>query len=454
MRDILLTILMAGLLPVALVRPAIGVLLWAWVSIMNPHTLTFGFARSFPWAYATAIVTVVGILFSRQRKTVPLNLGTALLALLMIWMTVTSTTTLNLNTEDVWDRWIFAMKTFVMLFVTLMAIRGRRQIDWLIWVVVISVGFYGVKGGIWTVLSGGSSRVWGPPGGMLAGNNEIAVGLVIITPLMHYLRETSRNKWVRAGLLFSMIICAFAILGTQSRGALLALTVMGFVLGLKGKHPVRTSVALILVGLIIVAFMPDSWSARMDTIQTYRDDSSAMSRIYTWTTLWNMAVDRPLIGAGFRADNIFVFHRYGQIPGFEAFYGTVLVAHSIYLQALGEHGFPGLLLYVGIGVWAWFAAARLARETRNDPAYSSWVPILMRMCQVSLAGFAAGGAFLSLMLLDLPYYIFAIVLLVGATVREERAAGLVTQTAVPAARPPDGLAAGAAWPATNRPAAR
>ncbi len=42
----------------------------------------------------------------------------------------------------------------------------------------------------------------------------------------------------------------------------------------------------------------------------------------------------------------------------------------------------------------------------------------MRMVQVSLLGFAVGGAFLGLLHYDLPYYLAAIVVLAEATVRE------------------------------------
>jgi probable O-glycosylation ligase (exosortase A-associated) len=418
-RDVVLALLMAVLLPIALRRPDVGAYLWAWVSLMNPHQLTFGFARSLPWAAAVAGVTLLGTVFYKDRKPMPVNGGTVLLLMLMAWMTLTSFFALN-DHALVWDRWIFVMKSFVMLLVTFMLLRGRTDIERLIWVVVVSVGFFGVKGGIWTVLTGGSGRVWGPPGGMLAGNNELAVGLVLLLPFMYYLRETASRRWVKLILFWSMVFASFAILGSQSRGALLSVLAMAFMLGLKGKYPVRTSLGLGLLVVLVIAFMPDSWTQRMDTIQTYQADTSAMSRIWTWTTLWNAAVDRPLVGAGLQADNLRVFAKYAPVDGYEVFQGKVFVAHSIYFQALGEHGFPGLALYLGIGLWIWFAAGRLARTARTESEFASWVPLLMWMCQVSLIGFAVGGAFLSLMLLDLPYYILGVVVLTHATVHEHR----------------------------------
>ena len=417
MRDILLTFIVAGLVPVALFRPHIGACLWAWISIMNPHTLTFGFARSLPWALIAAGVTLIAFAVNgRRRYALPWSAGTAFVLALMVWMTVTSVFSLN-GPNEVWERWIFVMKILVMLLVTLMLIRGRQQIDLLVWVLVVSVGIFGVKGGIWTLVTGGGGRVWGPPGGMMADNNSIAIGLVMVMPWMYYLQVTSQNKWVKRGMFASMIFTVFAILGTQSRGALLALLVVGLMLGLKSKHAVRTTLAFGVLVLVAITFMPDSWTARMNTIGGYSADGSAMSRLWTWQTLWNLVMDRPLVGGGFRSDSAQVFSKYSPIEGRGIFTQDIFVAHSIYFQALGEHGFPGLFFYLGIGIWTWFAAARIGREMADHPEHGAWVPLLMRMCQASLAGFAVGGAFLSLMVLDLPYYIFAVVLLVQVSTR-------------------------------------
>jgi probable O-glycosylation ligase (exosortase A-associated) len=274
---------------------------------------------------------------------------------------------------------------------------------------------------------------------MIAGNNELAVALVLLMPWMYYLERTTPRLWIRWSLLASMVAVTFAILGTQSRGALLGLLAMVCVLSLKAGRFLRTTAGAVFVVWAAVTFMPSSWTERMDTLQTYEEDSSAMERIYTWGTLWNAALDRPLVGTGFGADNPLVFALYAPRGSEELLQGRVFVAHSIYLQALGEHGFPGLLLYLGIGLWIWFAAGGLAAKTASDPEFKSWVPLLMRMSQVSLVGFAVGGAFLSLMLLDVPYYILAVVVLARATVHERisaRAAapvGVIASTASPEA---------------------
>lgn len=166
----------------------------------------------------------------------------------------------------------------------------------------------------------------------------------------------------------------------------------------------------------------------METIQTHEQDRSAQSRIYSWLTMWNMALDRPLVGGGFGSDNGLAFSLYAPKEGFETFAGNVYVAHSIYFQALGEHGFPGLLLYLALGFFTWRKAGEVAQKTRDDPELGAWLPLLMNMTQVSLLGFAVGGAFLSLVHFDLPFYIMSFVVLAEASLRERVAKLAATGT--------------------------
>ncbi len=427
MRDILVTAIIFGLVPFVLRSPRLGAYVWVWLAMMIPHRLAYGFARTMPFSHVIALSLLISFLFSKERRPFPVNSITVTQLLFVFWMTVTSFFALN-TPEIVLERWLMVFKIHLMLMVTFMLIRERKYIDYLVWTMVISVGFYGVKGGIWTVMTGGGGRVWGPTGGVIYGNNELGLALTMLVPLLYYLFKTADRRWIRIGLAVSGVCICFSILGSQSRGALLALVTMALVLSLKGGHPIRGTLIIAVVLAVAVTFMPDTWSGRMSTIQSYEQDGSAMSRIYTWRTLWNLALDRPLVGAGFATDNFAVFAKYAP-PDIHNFWGrAVFVAHSIYFQALGEHGFPGLLLYVLLGFVTWRKASKLARETRDDPEFKTWVPLLMSMVQVSLAGFAVGGAFLTLVHFDMPYYIAGIVVLVDATLRERKMAVPVPQS--------------------------
>src|SRR3546814_13159344 len=44
MRDLLLALIVFGSVPFTLVRPYVGILFFYWLSLMNPHRMTWGFA--------------------------------------------------------------------------------------------------------------------------------------------------------------------------------------------------------------------------------------------------------------------------------------------------------------------------------------------------------------------------------------------------------------------------
>ena len=221
----------------------------------------------------------------------------------------------------------------------------------------------------------------------------------------------------------------------RSTAPIVAVLVVGLFLGVKSAYPVRMTAGLVTLVLAAIAFMPSTWNERMDTIKTYQEDSSAMSRIFTWRTLTNAALARPLVGAGFRADNMGVFNTYApQGVEWDAFRDRPLVAHSIYFQMLGEHGFVGLALYFAFWTAVWRQATRISKQSMKVPELSTWLPLLMRMTQVALLGFAAGGAFLSLAYLDLTFYFAGYVLLGGMLLARAQAAPAAR--AAPAAAAP------------------
>lgn len=420
MRSILIASIIFGLMPFILWRAHIGVYIWAWIAMMIPHRLAFGFVYTMPFAQMVAILTLLSALKSKERKSFPVNSITVVQIIFLLWMAVTSIFAMN-RPEVVTDQFVFVLKIHFMLFVTMALIRGRKQIEILIWVATLSIAFYGIKGGAFTLLSGGASRVWGPPGGVISGNNELGIALVIVMPFMYYLHQISKLKNVRRALTIGILLMAVGIMGTQSRGALLGLVAMGLVLAMKSKNRFKILVGIVILAGVALIFMPESWTSRMNTIQTYQQDTSAMSRLYTWKTLWTMVLDRPITGAGFATDNPILFELYAPPGGTEGYpLGVVFVAHSIYFQALGEHGFPGLFLYLTLGIVTWRKASHIIKTTEGDPEFALWMPLLMKMVQASLIGFAVGGAFLTLVHFDLTYYIICYVVLVDATLKDRR----------------------------------
>jgi probable O-glycosylation ligase (exosortase A-associated) len=409
MRDIALATFLIGSIPFVLWRPTIGVFLWVWVSVMSPHRLTWGFAYDFRWAYLIAVATLAGVLLSRDPRRFPVTPVTVVLALLLLWMTVTTYFAIDINQS--WEMWQRVTKIFLMVFMALYLLHSKRHVQLLIWILAGSIAFYGIKGGIFTLAHGAQFRVYGPPGTFIEENNALALATIMTIPLLYYAFLQAPRHWARWGLVAAMGLCGVSVLGSQSRGGLVAIVVMLAFLWWRSRGKLVSSLVLVVLIAVAIGFMPEKWLARMHTIETYGNDSSAMARINAWETAFNVAQDRPL-GGGFELASPSVFARYAPNPS------VPCAAHSIYFQVLGEHGFLGLGLFVLLWLLVWRDTAWIISGSRHETELG-WASDLARMIQVSLVGYFVGGAFLSLAYYDVPYNLLVAVVLTRVLVEKE-----------------------------------
>jgi putative inorganic carbon (hco3(-)) transporter len=408
----------------ALKRPYYGALLWVWIGLMNPHRLGWGFAYDLPLAMAAAAITVLSMFINYKDVRWLGGAPIKLLIIFIIWMGIT--TAAAIHVDDSLGRYILILKVAFMTLMLAMVMKTRNEIIGMIWVMVLSLGFFGIKGGIFTILHGGSFRVWGPTDSLIYGNNELAVALIITIPLMYFLAQESGiaskfsilqkvdEKWIKIGLYIAMLLCAVSAIGSQSRGALLAIGAMTVMLWWRSQSKLMLAMVVMLIAPIILFSMPESWFERMNTIQTYEEDESAMGRINAWKTAINVANDR-ITGAGFTMETGYVYSLYSPSET-----KLVLVAHSIYFQILGSHGYPGLILYLLFWFATYGTAGRLVKLSKGRPDLI-WAGNLGSMCKVSLVGFAVGGAFLNLAYWDMPYYLMVALVASHRLVRERLA---------------------------------
>jgi probable O-glycosylation ligase (exosortase A-associated) len=210
-----------------------------------------------------------------------------------------------------------------------------------------------------------------------------------------------------------------AVLGSYSRGALLGFGAMLVMLWLKSRKKLLTGVVVLLVVPLIFMMMPEKWFGRMETIGEYQADGSAMGRVNAWRFALNVASDN-FMGGGYMTFTPRMFRVYAPVPT------DVHAPHSLYFQVLGEHGFIGLALFLAFLFFAWRTGSRVLRFCKDKPELK-WASDLAAMCQVSLLGYCAGGAFLTLAYADLLYDVVIILVLLEKV--------LVTQAPVPSRQP-------------------
>jgi len=410
-RDVALTCLVMGLLPFCLSRPWIGVLTWSWLGYMNPHRMTWGFAYDLPFGMMVMLATVLGLVITKDKKGLPNAIEVYLLLAMWGWFLVT--TMFAFYPEDAWIQFNKVSKILVGIFLSLFLLQDAQKVRALIWVIALSIGFFGVKGGIFSIMTGAQNQVLGPRDSFISGNTEIGLALNMVIPLLVFLQREETRLWRRRALMAAAVLSIIASLGTYSRGALIGLAVVVPLVFLKSRARLFLLPLLGIAIFVLPSVMPRQWLERMGTIETYDQDVSANQRLNSWYVARELAKDYPIMGGGFRTFSKDIYEAY--MPGYK-YAENALDAHSIYFQVLGEHGFTGLALFVALIASTLLSLRRIIWKTRREPS-QQWICNCAQMLEVSVLAYAVSGAFLSMSYFDLFYHQVVITVILKTLVK-------------------------------------
>jgi len=228
-------------------------------------------------------------------------------------------------------------------------------------------------------------------GYFLADGNDFAWSMAITSGFAIYLFIVEKSMiWKLVyGLLLVAII--YAILGTQSRGAALALgsAVFYYWLVISKKKTVGFIVIATAVTAALV-YVPEHYTERLETISEFEQDGSAMGRIKAWGTAIEMAIDHPILGVGAGSFN----SAYGRLYRKASDPVRWISTHSIYFKTLAEYGFIGVSIYVMMIYGSWKSNKRVAVSLRRSRDNDEVPALLPEAINMSLVGFAVGGIFL------------------------------------------------------------
>ena len=400
MRDYVVLIFLAGCIYAALKKPWLGVLSLAVFSYLNPHAYAWGFVRSLPVYYVLFLVVAFRTFTAKDKDSIPKDWRISVFILLWIYFAITST---QAYFPDIaWQRFWFITKIYLPFFFTLVLINTRFKLYCLVVTIATSIGIVAVKGGLFAILHGFSARVYGPPATQFEENNAFAVAMLICIPLLLIWQRETCNSLFKKGILLAIPIIYAASLCSWSRGALITMTVLTLMLILNSKHKFL-AIPLVLVGAFFVKdYLPQEWFGRMHTLETYQEDSSAMSRIQAWTDGWNHTLEHPFVGAGF--------------DGWREV--TQRDWHSSYVEMFSEHGFIAFGLWLSLIIGTLISMTTLPKKTFQVEGME-WVANYCFMLRASLICYMVGTAFLGLSYWDLLYHLIFIAVLVKKIALEE-----------------------------------
>lgn len=384
MRDLAIVGFTALCCLVMLWRPWYSVLVLALYSYMSPHRYAWGFAETMPVYMIVFCVGAVAFLRETQKQRLPQDWRIGVFYLLWFWFAVTTLDSLLPNTAL--TKLIDVSKVYLPLIFTLVLVNSRERLLALSATVGFSFGILATKGGIWAIGTGFAHRVYGPDGTMYGNNNEFAIANMAAIPLLVlWLRETS-SKWVKLGLQCAIPLCMAAAISSWSRGAMVTFPILLALLLWHGRRKWLIA-PLALAGAIVVAgVLPEEWFGRMDTVQTYEEDASAMGRIRAWTDGFNYALRNPLTGGGFDSWMAITEREW----------------HSAYVEILAEHGFVGAALWLSLVFGTLLSLTRLGLLGGRHPDLA-WVKNYAYMFRASIICYAVGSLFLGTTYWDLVY---------------------------------------------------
>lgn len=400
MRDYLLAVVIIASLPIGIFRPFYGALLYAWISYMNPHLLAWSFVRTWPVAKIAGISTLIGATFQRDGDSRPLREPESVL-MIVLFLIFTFSSIFSFYPNLAWSGWFNMGKIILMSLLTSTLLTDQKRLRYFFLVVGFSLGFYGIKGGLFGLATGGEQMVWGPGDSIIGANNALGVALNMCLPIFWYLAKEPQPLWLKRGLLLSFFLTIPAIMFTYSRASALGLGVVILTLILKGKTKVVALAILLVTGIVALNFVPEKWLHRQQSTITYQQDNSAMSRLGEWEFCWRLALDRPLTGGGFQFYSKETYAKY--FPEFLSQFGSYWNSHSIYFGLLAAHGFPGLLVF-SFMIGSSLASLRRIKRAVAGREDLNWLANYSDIVQVSYVGFLVNGAFNNMEYFDLVYH--------------------------------------------------
>ncbi len=417
MRDLAFVGFLLALLGIGFRRPFVFVLTYVYIDIVAPQRLTYYMLNSVPISLITVALAVLAWVFVDDKKDSRFGPRQALMTMLLIYCGITTTMAdFPINAAD---KWSWAWKALAFAIFLPVTLRTRLRIEALALFMILSASAIIIVGGIKTLASGGGYGVLN----LMVSNNvglyessSISMASICIIPLIMFMRKYGTifpPEW-RVNLFCAALIfaCLLIPVGTQARTGLICIGVLALLSLRSAKRRFLYIFLSVAFALVAVPYLPASFSKRMETIQGYKSDQSASTRVAVWKWTLNYAKDHPM-GGGFdayRGNNI----RFETVTQDESGGQTDVESsvktdkarayHSAYFEMLGEQGYPGLILWLlihGIGL---IRMEVVRRRFRNPPIESErWIGALAEALQHAHIIFLVGALFVGIALQPFAY---------------------------------------------------
>lgn len=404
-------------LGVSLTAPFVATLGYVWVDTFQPQNVAYIVLNQLPVAMIMGVVAIGGYLLMDRRSPPPVTLQTALQVAMIIWVTLT----LNwaVAPEAAWGKWDTAFKTLAFAAFLPYVIRSHAQIEAFAQTYVFSLAANFLPFGVKVLVSGGG---YGSNLGLQGGNSGLSEGGLLSTvclmtvPLAIFLSAHSqlipKNKLLPLAYWAVAALAIITAIGTYERSALVGLVVLAGYMWMRTKHKFGFGLVVAAVGCILIYTASSQWNARISTISTdMQNEELAYVRILVWKWTLQFTSTHPF-GGGFQSyiiDHVDIPGTGGQPAHMQ--FGRAF--HSIYFEVLGEHGYPGIIIFLALAATTFITLRRLAKRARVYPELQ-WVVGLSDALQSGLAVFLTAGAFVGIAFQPMFWYFVSLAISLNA----------------------------------------
>ena len=409
MRDLAFIAFIAALIALGLRRPFLFTMAYAYVDIVAPQRLSYFLLNSIQLSVIVAALAIGAWFFADDKRHFAVTGRQWLMLILLVYAGLT---TFHADVpEEALLKWEWAWKAVAFAIFLPLTLRTRLRIEAFLLFMTLSAAAIIIVGGIKTMLSGGG---YGALNLMVANNSGLYEGstistfaIALIPVILWFARHGTifppdwRVKTFCAGLIFA---CLLIPIGTEARTGLVCIAVLALLTLRDVKRRLLYIAGAGLIVLAAIPFLPQAFTARMETIQGYQADQSANTRLAVWAWTLDYVQSHPF-GGGFEAyrqNRIEVQTVNQQVSGEVQMVSSRSEAdagrawHSAYFEMLGEQGWPGLFLFLlihGIGL-ARMELLRRRYRTRTDDM--AWVSPLATALQHFQLVYLVGALFVGI----------------------------------------------------------
>ena len=365
-----------------------ALLFYLWNAYFRPDAWTYGgLIRSLNLSYLIGAYLVVRTLMSVPRPQFGLRTGLIFLFAVQAFIGTLSSEHPEISQPFLID----LVKVLVICYLIVIILDDRQKFRVTMIVIVASLGFECAKQG-WVNLYRAPGARNDNPIPFLGDNNGVALGTMMLIPLIGALAQTASARWEKNLHRFVAIGVFLRGISTYSRGGFLAAAVLGLFSFLRSQKKARTILVIGAGCLLVWNLMPAGYWMRIDTITVEEEeqrDSSAAGRLHFWHVAVDMAAAKPMTGVGLNSFSA-SYNDYNTNIRF----GGSRAAHSTWFGVLGDLGYPGLLLVLANWSLALYSCWRVSQIARGNPARRE-LGLYANALMTSFTVFAVAGTFLS-----------------------------------------------------------